>query len=283
MADLIDLTGNKYGKLVVIKKGNGRRTSGGAYKATWICQCECGNITEVDGEKLRRGHTNSCGCFKHENKGSHFEDITGKRFGRLTVIKFIPQEERKARQYDWWCKCDCGNEIKANASKLKTGAQQSCGCLKAEMKNYLGDKTRKYKYSCRRLYIIYKQMLSRCLNSTDKRYGDYGGRGISVCNDWIDNYDTFAEWAFQNGYDEKAKKGVCTLDRIDVDKGYSPDNCRWITNQKQQNNRRNNVYLEYNGKKQSLAEWAREYNIPYGTLYGGIKRYGKKLSDYLNK
>ena len=108
MADLIDLTGKKFGRLTVLHKGKAHITSGGNYIATWTCQCECGTIKDIAGNKLRNGHTTSCGCFKHENKGSNFEDLVGKRFGRLTVIRFIPKQERTARQYDWWCRCDCG-------------------------------------------------------------------------------------------------------------------------------------------------------------------------------
>lgn len=279
----IDLTNQRFGKLTVIKKGNGRYTSGGNYKITWICQCDCGNTTEVDGEKLRRGHTTSCGCFKKDNKGSHFEDLTGQKFNRLTVIRFIPESERKIRQYNWLCKCDCGNEVKASAYKLKQGLQQSCGCLKEEYKGFIGTVNRKYKHSNKRLYNVYLAMIDRCYNKSCKRYSSYGARGITVEECWLGEYgyDVFAEWAFKAGYNPKAKFGECTLDRIDVNKNYSPDNCRWITNKQQQNNRRDCHWIEYKGEKHTIAEWAEILNKPYGTLYNGIVTSGKSIEYYM--
>lgn len=140
----IDLTGQRFGRLTVLHKGNGRVTSGGHHKTTWVCKCDCGNVTEINYERLKNGHTNSCGCLIKKNKGHAFEDLTGQRFNRLTVIKFIPQAERKARGYNWLCQCDCGNICDANAHKLKNGLQQSCGCLKEEMKYAIGNVNRKY-------------------------------------------------------------------------------------------------------------------------------------------
>lgn len=284
MADLINLIGERFGRLIVVEKGKGRKTSGGCYKATWICRCDCGNITEVDGQKLRKGHTTSCGCLKKENKGSRFEDLTGQKFGRLTVVRFLTQEERTTRQYDWWCVCDCGNEIKANSYKLKKGLQQSCGCLKKEMEPRLGNLTRKYEITNMRLYRVYRSMFERCYSSESKIYKNYGARGITICDEWLgDNgYDTFAKWAIKSGYNEDAQRGECTLDRIDTMKNYEPDNCRWISNLKQQNNRRNNRIVEYQGKRQTIAEWARELNIPYSTLRNGLMIDGRPIEYYVN-
>lgn len=194
-ANLIDLTGQRFGMLVVIRKGNGRFTKGGNYKATWICRCDCGNECEDDGEHLRTGHTTSCGCIKHENKGSRFEDLTGMRFTRLTVVKFLGQKDRNVRCRNWLCKCDCGNTIKAGAYVLKQGLLKSCGCLKEEMKPWLGEISRKYKYSNKRLYGVYKAMLIRCNDPKNRSWHNYGGRGITVCPEWQgeNGYDTFAE------------------------------------------------------------------------------------------
>ena len=282
MADLIDLTGRKFGRLYVVCKGQGRRTSGGAYKATWLCRCDCGKEIEVDAQKLRKGHTTSCGCLKHENKGPRFENLVGKRFGRLTVIRFIPHEERTTRAYDWWCRCDCGNEVRANANKLKNGLQQSCGCLKEEKKYDIGDVNRKYKHTNKRLYGVYSRMIGRCTDPSDKRWDEYGGRGIRVCPEWLGEYgyDAFAEWAFQSGYNKDAKQGECTLDRTDVNGDYSPENCRWISNLAQQNNRRYHILAEYNGKTYTAAELSRMFNIPYTTMLNAIKS-GKSIEKFL--
>lgn len=282
MATCIDLTNQKFGKLTVVKKGNGRTTSGGHYKATWICKCECGNVVEIDGEKLRRGHTSSCGCLIKENKGSQFEDLTGQRFNRLTVIKFIPYGEKTVRGYNWLCKCDCGKTVKANASKLKNGLQQSCGCLKEEMKYNIGNVNKKYKFTCKRLYGVYKMMVARCTDPNIREYENYGGRGVTVCDEWLGElgYDAFAEWAFANGYDKDAKRGECTLDRKDVNKGYEPDNCRWISNKKQQSNKRTCRQYTYNGETLGIAEWAERLGVSRSKMYHDLVIKGYKIEEF---
>lgn len=268
MAKLIDLTGQRFGKLTVLRQGKGRHTKGGVYKTTWICRCDCGNETETDAERLKSGHTTSCGCFKKENKGSRFEDLTGQKFNRLTVIRFLKPEERKTRLYHWLCQCDCGNYVHASANKLKTGLQKSCGCLKEEMKSFIGTVNKKYKNTNKRLYSVYHGMIDRCYNPKHSHYRTYGGRGITVCDEWLGEfgYDAFAEWAFPSGYDENAEHGECTLDRIDVNKGYSPDNCRWISNAEQQHNRTNTHKITYNGETLSMKQWSEKLNISYSKI-----------------
>lgn len=279
MGQTKDLTGMKFGRLTVVKPSEDHYTKGGQKKRTWLCKCDCGKEKTIYEEKLKSGHTQSCGCMRYENRG-RLEDLTGQRFGRLTVVRFLNPSERTARQYNWWCKCDCGNEIKANATKLKTGLQQSCGCLKEENKYLIGEVNRKYKYSNKRLYGIYAAMIARCYDEKNRRYHNYGGRGITVCEEWKSNYDVFAEWAFNNGFDKDAKQGVCTLDRIDVNKGYSPDNCRWISNKEQQFNKRTNKRLTYNGETLTLTEWAEKLNVPKGTFIQGIN-HGKNIEYYI--
>lgn len=281
MEKFIDLTGRRFGKLTVIKKGKGRMTKGGQRKTTWICKCDCGNDSEVDGEKLRRGHTLSCGCKKKEIK-TCFEDLTGKRFGRLTVIRFIKPEEREVRQYNWWCKCDCGNEIKACAYKLKNGLQQSCGCLKEEMKPMIGERSKKYKYSNKRLYSVWKGMINRCYDKRNIKYKDYGERGIEVCTEWRKDYDCFAEWSFENGYNPSAEQGEFTIERKDINGNYCPKNCCWITNKEQQKNKRTTVYLEHNGEKKSVVEWSETFDIPYNKLYYHCVTCNRKIEELLN-
>lgn len=282
MANYIDLTNQRFGRLTVIEKGVPHITRGGAYITTWKCKCDCGNYTTVASQKLRKGHTTSCGCLIKENKGACFEDLTNQRFNRLVVIKFIPANEKTVRGYNWLCRCDCGNLIKANASKLKMGLQKSCGCLKEEMKPRLGNITRKYKYTNKRLYGVYKAMLARCYDTNGREYHNYGGRGIVVCPEWLgeSGYDTFAEWAFTNGYNPGAKHGECTIDRRNVNKGYSPDNCCWITNKQQQNNRRNCHKIEYNGETHTVAEWAEIVGKSYSAVYDALIRKGKSLDYY---
>lgn len=276
MAELIDLVGLRFGKLTVISKGNVRRTSGGQHIATWNCKCDCGNTTTVDGQKLRRGHTTSCGCARHENT-CRKEDIVGKKFGRLTVIKFIPKPEREDYRRQWLCKCECDNLVQVNGSKLRNGHTKSCGCLEREL---IGNVNRKYKHKDLRLYRIWKAIQQRCSDVNGREYHNYGGRGIRVCKEWLNakqGFDRFYEWAIENGYTNKL-----TIDRIDTNKGYSPENCRWVTNKTQQNNKRNNVILTYNGESHTMKEWSELLSVNYSTLRYHIYTKKRNLTEYIN-
>lgn len=159
-------------------------------------------------------------------------DLTGQRFGRLTVIERA--ENTNQGQATWLCRCDCGNVIKTRGSSLRRGATISCGCYQrqraSEAKTTHGG-------GHERLYKVWASMRQRCADKGCEDYKDYGGRGIEVCADWHD-YATFRVWALANGYNPEAPHGVCTLDRIDVNRGYCPDNCRWVDMKAQANNRR---------------------------------------------
>lgn len=279
-----DLTGQKFGKLTVIKRGESRVSPNGKTHTRWICRCDCGNETIVDAQKLKSGHTKSCGCAITECKGQGFVDLSGRRFNRLVVVRFLEKGERKTRGYNWLCKCDCGNYTDANATKLLMGLQQSCGCLKEEMKPMIGNMNRKYDHVSKRLYSVYKAMLNRVFDENGREYHNYGGRGITVCDEWLGEkgFDNFAEWAYSSGYDEAAKHGECTLDRANVNFGYSPHNCRWITNSEQQNNRRNNVILEYRGETYTMKEWSRILDIPYTTLAYHVRKKERSLSEVIS-
>lgn len=118
-----------------------------------------------------------------------------------------------------------------------------------------------------KLFPVWKGILHRCYNEKDDYYSLYGGRGITVCEEWLNDYEAFREWAYSNGYDENAPYGQCTIDRIDVNRGYGPNNCRWVTAKEQANNRRSNHLVSGFGKTQNIRSWADELNIPYDKLY----------------
>lgn len=134
-----------------------------------------------------------------------------------------------------------------------------------------------------RIYGVYRDMYNRCYNEKDISYDNYGGRGIKVCQEWLDDFMIFRKWAYDNGYDENAPRGTYTLDRINPDGDYEPSNCRWANNYTQMNNKRNNLYYEIDGVTKTLSEWCREYgNLCVQSVYGRIKR-GMDIKTALTK
>lgn len=160
-------------------------------------------------------------------------NLTGQRFGRLVVVR------RSDRGYRggtiWECRCDCGAVTHVYANHLKSGVTQSCGCLARELS--ISSKQRHCETGSR-LYRVWACMKTRCYTPSNTSYERYGGRGIGVCDEWRNSYEAFRDWAYANGYNPEAKRGECTIDRIDVNGDYSPDNCRWVSNSVQQRNKR---------------------------------------------
>lgn len=195
-------------------------------------------------------------------------DLTGQRFGRLTVIDFAENVNHKNK---WLCKCDCGNYKKVSSSDLRANKVKSCGCLWKENSLLRGKAAYKDGRSKERLYKIYQGMLTRCTNSNREDWKRYGGRGIAICEEWKD-YEKFRDWALNNGYQENL-----TIDRINVNKGYSPGNCRWITLKEQARNKRNTVKLTINGVEKPLATWCEETYKDYNKV---LRRKEDGWSDY---
>lgn len=172
---------------------------------------------------------------------SALKDLTGQRFGRLVVVERVGSS--LSREATWRCLCDCGNERIICGSSLRRGGSKSCGCLRDEIESAIHSTHRKTKS---RLYNVWSHMIQRCYNPSNTAYKRYGGRGVSVCDEWRNDFMIFYEWAMANGYDENAAFHQCTIDRIDNDKGYSPGNCRWVDAKTQNNNKSNNRKVSKN-------------------------------------
>lgn len=179
--------------------------------------------------------------------------IIGKRFGRWTVLAFDHLDNRFKSFY--LCRCDCGTIKVARKDMLLNGTSKSCGCLHHEIITLHGDS------NCARLYNIWRGMKKRCLLITDKDYKNYGGRGIKICSEWL-NYENFRSWALSNGYQYNL-----TIDRIDVNGNYCPENCRWATVKEQGQNTRFNRKIALGGKTQCVAAWCDELNISRHLVY----------------
>ena len=191
------------------------------------------------------------------------QPLEGKRFGKLTVVSEHPERDRHGAIM-WLCKCDCGNTKIINGNSLRRGTSTTCGCS-----------TKKHGMRNTRLYRIFDGMWKRCYNPKHPWYKRYGGRGITICDEWLKDRSTFFAWALANGYRDEL-----TIDRIDTDGNYEPDNCRWVDQRTQINNRNNTPVVEINGERKTISEWARIAGVSYQTMYRRCQR-GEKGTGLL--
>ena len=174
-------------------------------------------------------------------------DVTGMRFGRLCAIDV--SSEHCGRQRKWVCKCDCGNITHATSTSLRSGDTASCGCLRREMTGERGRAQKKHGLRGTREYSSWVSMTSRCSNPGDPNWEMYGGRGIQVCERWM---------SFESFLSDLGKRPTSTsIDRIDSNGNYEPTNCRWATPEVQSNNKRNNRFVDFEGQRLTIAQWAR--------------------------
>lgn len=194
-------------------------------------------------------------------------DLTGQRFERLLVIE---RAGSRKGQTMWRCRCDCGNERVIQSSSLTGGRSRSCGCLHWELSAQILQSNNFFRdgaYRDKRLFGIWSAMKQRCLNPNNPEYAIYGGRGIEICREWLDDFLVFQKWAFENDYREDL-----TIDRIDNEQGYFPENCRWTDMRVQSNNQRRTTMLSFEGKTQALSYWADEVGLSRNTLKGRLRR-----------
>lgn len=258
-----DLTGMRFGNLTVIDYAYSKRYKSGQVKAIWNCKCDCGNIAQISAHYLKSGKKKNCGCIKKPKKKPL--DLTGKRFGRLTALEISGKKNGK---YYWKCKCDCGNEKNVSTMSLRSGHTISCGCYRSET---FGNITRKHGFSKTRLETCYRNMMRRCYDPKAPEYMNYGGRGIQVCKEWHE-LKVFAEWAIENGWDENKNKFEQSIDRIDVNGDYCPENCRFADVLTQANNKINSTKLEYNGEIHTYPEWERITGVKARTISYRVSR-----------
>lgn len=246
-ASKIDLTGQKLDKLTILKKLPNSR---------YLCRCECGKEFVRSYTFLRTPYQKSC----RDCRTPLIEDLTGQKFGRLTAVRYIGKS--KGKQTMWECLCDCGNTVNVQQQNLKNGHTKSCGCYNIDC---IMERQRTHGETRTRIYRIWHDMNYRCSSPKHRSYPLYGGKGVKVCDAWRD-YETFRDWAFQNGYED----GL-SIDRIDSEKDYCPENCRWATDTEQANNTNRNRYYTIDGVTDTLANLCRKYNMPYATISSRLR------------
>ena len=263
----VDLTGRVFGRLTVLSIA-GRSKRGVQY--TCRCSCPSHPIITVSGKDLRSGNTKSCGCYHREMASiSNLEDLTGRTFGRLTVLCRVenspPTPSNPCGKVQYKCKCSCPDhtEVIVSSYGLTSGITKSCGCFNRERSSQANTKWRTPEE--KRLVNILTNMKQRCCNPNANHYSDYGERGIQICDEWMNNTRSFVEWSLSHGY--RLNSGL-SINRIDNNGPYAPWNCEWTDHRTQMNNTRANHLFEIDGIVHTVREWAEISGIdPYHLGY----------------
>lgn len=254
---LKNLCGQKFGRWTVVS------LAPRSPKATmWNVRCDCGTLGTVSGGNLRNGKTLSCGCLvadrnREQTHSRSFEPLalTGKKFGRWLVLA-------RADGRKWLCECECGNQNAVNSSNLQGGRSLSCGCLQKERAS---QGSLKHGMSAHPIYLCWTRIRNRCFNANDEDFHHYGGRGITVCDRWKDDFD-----AFNADMGPTWKCGL-SIERNDVNGNYESSNCRWATQREQTRNRRNTVYVDSPWGRIPLVEAAERSGLGHQTIRNRIK------------
>jgi hypothetical protein len=236
----------------LIKQGHGRKFIASIY--------QCSLITISRFLKINNLKTNH----SKRNQSKSLDDLTGLTFGRLKVLKLLDKRTKWGNRY-YLCECQCGNQKEITGKDLRSGQTVSCGC-------YNKEKSTKHGMYKSRIFNIYRGIKDRCFNKNRPEYIYYGGKGITICEEWSDKengFINFYKWAIENNYDDNL-----SIDRIDGNGNYCPENCRWVTHTEQMRNTSRCTYLSKDGKTQTIAEWSREI----GTCQSAIKKRIEKFS-----
>lgn len=244
-----DLTGEKFNMLTV--KSFYEIKNGMSY---WLCVCDCGNEKILSVADLK--NNKSCGCAKK----NHYTDLSGYENDDIIVLSFA--ERRKTKIY-WNCQCKhCGNVVQREGANIRKGLA-TCKCVH---KKRIGESNSK-PHRDTEIYSKWCGMKNRCYNSNENKFNYYGGRGIAVCDEWLNDFDSFYEWSIKNGW----QKGY-SIERKDVNSNYCPENCCWVPLEEQAKNKRNTIYAVIDGEKRRLVEWCDILNINPKTVYSRIHR-----------
>lgn len=273
MKKIIVKPGDRFGRLTVLYEVEPRINTSGKKSRRFLFQCDCGNTANIGLAQVRNNGTVSCGCRMREAQQEYVQSkklkLIGKKFGRLTVLK-----ETEPYQYDsgrttrqFLCRCKCGNEVVKVIEGLASGKFTSCG---------LGCVNSRHGMTKTPIHNAYYHMMNRCENPKDQSYPNYGGRGIKVCNRWKESFDNFLEDMGSTWF-----KGA-SIERIDVDGHYSPENCKWIPFSEQSKNRRCVRRFEYKGKMMTIRELAEYSKVSYRTLKDRIYK-GWDIVDAVEK
>lgn len=246
--------GQKIGMLTVISFRTESRNSKKRMFIDYVC--DCGNRCAFRSDKARH----DCGCLKK----SLLPELIGRKFGSLLVTEVDSSKRKK----HWICKCDCGSNASVSTFNLVSGQTVSCGCLRKHM---LSLRQKRHGKSGTNIYLRWRSMLHRCLDKTNKRYTDYGGRGITVCDEWL-NFSNF----YSDMGDPPSKSHQ--IDRIDNNKGYCKENCRWVTNSQNSRNKRDTVMVVVDGCSVPLITVCEIRGLRYHTVMARIRR-GMLIED----
>ena len=266
-----DLTGRIFNRLTVTSMCGVRNK-----KTYWTCQCACGKVISIRSDGLKSGTVKSCGCY-HREVNSRCEDLTGKEFNGVAVIKVA---HKAPGGMTWKCLCLCGKEFTTYGSSLKSGHTRSCGCLQrksaAKHAKAMGEARKTHGLTNTPEYIVWHSMRQRSLTgtSTPERYLD---RGITICERWVESFENFLE-------DMGSRPSpVHQINRKDNNGIYEPNNCHWATPKEQQRNRSSNVLIAYRGKTQCISAWAEEYGLRTAVLWVRLRKLGWPIHDALTK